>query len=92
MSTLPIDSPEPQPPAPALLSARDLARPHTETAIATIVELTAKGHKARIRLAAARELLDRGWGRPVQAIAGESGEGPVTIVVRTGIDRSAPAD
>jgi hypothetical protein len=45
---------------------QELARQHTETAIARIVELASSADE-RIALAAATELLDRGFGRPVQA-------------------------
>jgi hypothetical protein len=39
-------------------------------------------HSPAARVAAACALLDRGWGRPLQADASENGEGPFTVVIR----------
>jgi hypothetical protein len=36
----------------------------------------------RIALKAAELLLDRGWGKAAQTLAGEDGEGPAELVVR----------
>lgn len=50
-------------------SLTDLAKAHTETAVATLGEIvidTEAPHAARI--AAANALLDRGWGRAVQVV------------------------
>lgn len=50
---------------------RDLARQHTEDAIRALVgALRAKSES--VRVAAATALLDRGWGRPPQAVSIES--------------------
>ena len=44
---------------------KELARAHTDEALATLVEaLSAK--ESRTRVAAAEALLDRGWGKPTQ--------------------------
>jgi hypothetical protein len=40
------------------------------------------------RVSAAGILLDRGWGRPTQPIAGEDGE-PLTIVIRQILEKTA---
>ena len=45
-----------------------LARQHSEEAIRTIVELMRTAEHERTRLAAASELLDRGFGRPAMAL------------------------
>lgn len=49
---------------------REAAKEHTGQALATIVELLEDGSQrgAAIRLAAARELFDRAYGKPAQAI------------------------
>lgn len=46
---------------------RDLARSHGEAALLTLVDLL-KAKDGRIRVAAATALLDRGYGRPSQAV------------------------
>lgn len=45
----------------------ELARAHTDTAIQTIVDLMISGESEAVRLGAANALLDRGYGRPMQA-------------------------
>jgi hypothetical protein len=57
-----------------------LAREHGPRCIAVVAKmLTDEDHK--IRLAAAIALLDRGWGRPAQAITGSDGQ-PLAIDFR----------
>ncbi len=46
-----------------------------------------KSDDERVRLGAIQAALDRGWGKPAQAVTGEGGNGPVQIVVDTGISR-----
>ena len=67
----------------------DLAREHTETAIAVLAEIAAnKAESASARVSAATALLDRGWGRPKQAIVGDASEDPIQVMRRLG---STPA-
>ena len=47
---------------------RELARGYTELAINTLVELCGKGKTESVRRAAATDLLERGWGKPVQQV------------------------
>lgn len=47
-------------------NVRALAKEHTATALAKIVELL-EAKSERVQLLAAELLLDRGWGRPAQA-------------------------
>lgn len=57
-----------------------LARAHTETAInvlAGIMSQTDAPHSARV--SAAQVLLDRGWGKATQIIAGDEDGGPLVI-------------
>jgi HEAT repeat protein len=49
---------------------RELARAHTERAIQALVDAL---DDERTRVAAATALLDRGYGKPAQAITGEDG-------------------
>lgn len=63
----------------------DVAREHTETAIAALAEIAAnKGESAAARVSAATALLDRGWGRPKQAIVGDANEDPIQFMRRLG--------
>ena len=58
-----------------LTQIKSLARAHTEKAIEVlggIMSQPASPDSARV--AAATALLDRGWGKPAQAIAGPDGE------------------
>jgi hypothetical protein len=71
---------------PKLLAhVRDLAREHTEDAIRELATILTSGEHEASRVAAAKELLDRGWGKAAQALTGEDGEGPIVVkVVRFG--------
>ena len=63
----------------------DVAREHTETAIAALAEIAAnKRESAAARVSAATALLDRGWGRPKQAIVGDVNEDPIQVMRRLG--------
>ena len=44
-----------------------IAREHTDRAIAILVEAL-EDENSRVRIQAARELLDRGWGKPVAMV------------------------
>jgi hypothetical protein len=53
-----------------VLEVRDLARSCTEAAVRTLVEVMSNPKApAAARVAAAVAVLDRGWGRPAQAVA-----------------------
>src|SRR5262245_49551964 len=57
----------------------DLARQRTRAAIERLTEwMNSEDPKASVSACVA--LLDRGWGRPPQAVTGEDGEGPVKII------------
>ena len=51
---------------------RALARERTEAAIKLLVDMMERGKGDQTRLAAANSLLDRGWGKPTQPIAGDA--------------------
>lgn len=77
---------------------RVLARKHTRTAVATLLGLmTSEKVADPVRLAASNSLLDRGWGRPAQMLAGEDGNPAglriteiVTTIVDPKLDDEAP--
>lgn len=52
-----------------------LAREHTEAAIKTLVDLMLTAEENAVKKAAADSLLDRGWGKPAQAINHGDNEG-----------------
>jgi len=58
-------------------------QPHSDDLVKALLART-KGDDERVRLSAIQAALDRGWGRPAQAITGDTG-GPVQIVVATGV-------
>lgn len=47
---------------------KELARQHCEAALETIVQLMQSSENDQTRLAAAKELIDRGYGKAVQSI------------------------
>src|SRR5262249_2154711 len=50
-----------------LADLRDWCRQHTQAAVRELIRLCTKARREEVRLAAIRELLDRGFGRPVSA-------------------------
>ena len=58
---------------------RAAAREHTAAALKALVDALSDN---KLKVAAAKALLDRGWGKPAQAMTGEGGEGPVEMVIR----------
>lgn len=75
--------------AKAPTEIRSLARSHTESALnvlAGIMNKTDAPESARV--AAANSLLDRGWGKPTQPIAGDDEAAPIALqtIVRKIID------
>ena len=82
--------------AKAPTDIRSLARVHTERALQVLqgIMCEAKAPSAA-RVAAAQALLDRGWGKAVQAMAGPDGEGPVELMFgwkNTSKSTTSPAD
>ena len=60
------------------VEVRELAREHTVEAIEKLVAVMRKGESEQAQILAANSLLDRGWGRPTQPIAGDP-QGPSII-------------
>ncbi len=77
--------------AKASTEIRSLARSHTESAInvlAGIMNETASSPAARV--SAAQALLDRGWGKAAQVIAGDDELDAVTVrQIVTGVPRAS---
>src|SRR5262249_34820770 len=68
--------------AKAVLDIRSLARSHTETCIRALAKVVANTTSDAARVAAASELLDRGWGKSAQSLTGADGEGAISITIR----------
>jgi hypothetical protein len=60
-----------------------LARRHTVVAINKLVELLENGESDHVKLAAAKLLLERGWGQPCLPIAGAGDDGAIVVRVLT---------
>lgn len=66
--------------AKAPTEIKSLARSHTETAIRTLAGIMEQPTApAAARVSAAQVLLDRGWGKAAQILAGDEDGGPITI-------------
>lgn len=59
---------------------RDLARLHSKEAIEKLV-IWMQSDDARASIAASNSILDRAYGKPLQAIAGDEEGGPVRLVI-----------
>lgn len=60
---------------------REAARQHSDHALQVLVDALSDEDR-RIQIKAAELLLDRGWGKAPQAIAGPDGDGPAELLVR----------
>lgn len=57
---------------------RDLARAHTDSALKTLVDIMqSEAQPPASRVAAAKELLDRGYGKAPQPMDGDGDGGPI---------------
>jgi len=61
---------------------RSLARIHTALAVNTLAGVARSGESEAAKVSAAIALMDRGWGRAPQTLAGEDGEGNIEITIR----------
>src|SRR5215213_3883695 len=61
---------------------RELARLHTETALATLVEICESGENESARVAAANAILDRGWGKAAVPVVAD--DTPTIITFKMG--------
>ncbi len=57
------------------------AQGHTAEAIECLLKEMRQGDTSHARIAAANALLDRGWGRPTQPLAGDADEPPIGIEI-----------
>jgi len=64
-------------PNKATSEIKALAQAHAAIAIAELARLAIKAESEAARVAAIKELLDRGYGKSAQPLTGEGGEGPV---------------
>ena len=65
-------------PNKATREIKALAQQYTDQALATLVQVMQASESDAARVAAARELLDRGYGKSTQAVTGEGG-GPMKL-------------
>lgn len=77
-----------------LAAVQALARRHTVAAIGELFRIMQNGESDHVKLAAAKLLLERGWGQPCLPITGADGESGIVVQVLTLTDPSeaeAPA-
>lgn len=66
----------------ATADVRALASVHGPLAIKELARLAVEAESEAARVAAIKELLDRGYGKSPQPLTGEGGEGPAEIIIR----------
>jgi hypothetical protein len=59
-----------------------LARQYTDAAMAELGRLAIQAESEQARVAAIKELFDRGYGKATQFLAGLEDEGPIQIVIK----------
>lgn len=55
---------------------RELVQPYAPEAVKELARLALNAESEQARVAAIRELLDRGYGKSAQPVTGEEGDGP----------------
>lgn len=65
----------------ATAELKAIAREYTEQAVETLAQIMQTSESDAARVAAVNALLDRGWGKPSQVIAGDA-DNPVTVIQR----------
>jgi hypothetical protein len=66
---------------------KEAARAFSVDALNTIAEIMRSGENQTVRLAAAKELLDRGFGKSTQMVATDEEAGGFSVQVVTGVPR-----
>jgi hypothetical protein len=66
-------------PNKATAEIKALAQAHAAVAIKELARLAVEAQSEQARVAAIKELLDRGYGKSAQAVTGEGGEGAVQL-------------
>lgn len=60
-------------------TVKALARVYTEEALEQLAKIMRKSKYPGLQLQAIEQILNRGWGKPVNSLAGADGDGPVEI-------------
>jgi hypothetical protein len=68
-------------PNKATAEIKSLAQKHGPAAIAECLRIMKKSDSDQARIAAAKEIMDRAYGKPAQAIVGDENEAPVKTVM-----------
>lgn len=81
-------------PNKATASIKDIAREYTDAAIRTLVSVMAGGEgvPAAAQVSAAKELLDRGYGKATQPVSGDPDGAPIQVVTKVERTIIDPAD
>lgn len=77
-------------PNKATASLKDLARKYTDQALETLAEIMLSGESDAARVAASNSILDRGYGKPSQVLAGDEEGGPMKLVTKIELVGIAP--
>jgi hypothetical protein len=77
-------------PNKATSELKDLAREYTAQALETLVGVMTGSESDAARVSAAKEVLDRGYGKASQVISGNEDGGPVEITTRIELIGIAP--
>jgi hypothetical protein len=65
------------------MDVQALARAYTKISIQTLGGIAQNGQNDSARVAAAAQLLDRGWGKAAQPVTGKNGEEDIAVTIRT---------
>ena len=78
--------------SPELRELEAMCKEHTKEALATILTIMANGENERNRLSAAQYVIDRGWGKPKQAMELSGNDGQNLSIEVTYVDAASRLD
>lgn len=73
-------------------SLRELAREYTDDALQTLLTAMRTGDTTSARVSAAKEILDRGYGKASQVLAGDQDGGPIQALHKIILAGVAPGE
>lgn len=77
-------------PNKATAEIKEIAGKHSKEAVEILIGIARKSESDAARVSAAKEILDRGHGKPTQPISGDDAAPPIRLIERVIVDSQNP--